>query len=241
MAIRYQHVADELRRMIKAGEFPQESRLPNEDDLSVTFGVGVPTLRRALDVLQDEGMIEKQHGRGNFVRQPRQRITYISGRHLPVARTDDADLHMDTVSVKTVHAGGDLAALLRVPLTTRLAEYVYLGKHQDSPRVLAHVYVPLDEDFNPLGKKCSLWCIGPSGQLGISGAGFAESAERVSARFPTPGEALALRITPRTSVLAIERTSTDASGRVVEAALLVLPGEAEAVFVTSEPIVRKVN
>ena len=57
----------------------------------------------------------------------------------------------------------------------------------------------------------------------------------MTARFPTDREVIALRITPRTSVLAIERTSMDASGRVIEAAFIVLPGEAEAVFVTPGP------
>ncbi|WP_042437731.1 UTRA domain-containing protein, partial [Streptacidiphilus albus] len=70
-------------------------------------------------------------------------------------------------------------------------------------------------------------------RAGALGAGGATTVvERVSSRLPTPNEVATLRLTPRTSVLVIERTTADASGRVVEAALLALPGDAEAVFAT---------
>ncbi|MGJ3559572.1 UTRA domain-containing protein [Streptomyces sp. INA 01156] len=50
--------------------------------------------------------------------------------------------------------------------------------------------------------------------------------ERVSVRLPTPEEASTLRISAALAVLAITRQTADIAGRVVEAALLVLPGTA---------------
>lgn len=57
--------------------------------------------------------------------------------------------------------------------------------------------------------------------------------ETVSTRLPTPAEAPTLRISPTLAILSITHVATDTTGRVVEAALLALPGDrADAVFTT---------
>jgi len=233
MAIRYPHVADELRRMIAAGEFIADAQLPNEDELSVKFGVGVPTLRRALDVLQDEGLIEKQHGRGNFVRRPRQRVTYTGNRGRSAGSIAASGLHVVSISARKIEADDAHAALLNVAAGSVLAEYVYLGEQDGVPRSLARIYVPFQGDLDRASMHWSPWDGDSAERAGALGAeGATTVVERVSSRLPTPNEVVTLRLTPRTSVLVIERTTADASGRVVEAALLALPGDAEAVFAT---------
>ncbi|WP_306432495.1 UTRA domain-containing protein [Streptomyces sp. A1136] len=62
---------------------------------------------------------------------------------------------------------------------------------------------------------------------------MAEVQERLSARLPTQEGASALRISTSLAVLSLTRVATDATGIVVEAALLVLPGDrADALFTT---------
>jgi GntR family transcriptional regulator len=57
--------------------------------------------------------------------------------------------------------------------------------------------------------------------------------ETVCARPPTPDEASTLRTNSTAPVLALTRVAIDATGRVVEAALLVFPGDrVDAVFTT---------
>ncbi|MGO4456101.1 UTRA domain-containing protein [Streptomyces sp. M-16] len=63
---------------------------------------------------------------------------------------------------------------------------------------------------------------------------LAEVQERLSARLPTQEEATTLRISTSLAVLSLTRVATDVTGRVVEVALLVLPGDrADALFTTS--------
>ena len=45
-------------------------RLPSENVLSEKYGVNRHTIRRALSVLEEEGAIRIEHGRGSFVREP---------------------------------------------------------------------------------------------------------------------------------------------------------------------------
>jgi GntR family transcriptional regulator len=65
---RYGALASALRQRILAGEWPPGHALPAETTLASEHGVALGTLRRALDVLDDQGLIERRHGRGTFVR-----------------------------------------------------------------------------------------------------------------------------------------------------------------------------
>jgi GntR family transcriptional regulator len=63
----YVNVYDELLLQISKGDFPVDSRLPSEPDLAKQLGVSRATLRQALALLQDDGLIRNIHGKGNFV------------------------------------------------------------------------------------------------------------------------------------------------------------------------------
>lgn len=63
--IRYQEIAHTLRQRVQA-EGPGHV-LPSESDLSSEFGVSRVTIRRALETLRDEGVVESRQGFGWFV------------------------------------------------------------------------------------------------------------------------------------------------------------------------------
>ncbi|WP_423799983.1 GntR family transcriptional regulator [Neobacillus sp. SAB-20_R2A] len=63
----YIYVYDELLLQITKGEFPVGSRLPSEPDLAKKLGVSRATLRQALALLQDDGVVRNMPGKGNFV------------------------------------------------------------------------------------------------------------------------------------------------------------------------------
>jgi GntR family transcriptional regulator len=66
---RYAQLADALRQRVQEGEWtPGGVALPAESTLAQEHGVALGTMRRALELLVDEGLIERIHGRGTFVR-----------------------------------------------------------------------------------------------------------------------------------------------------------------------------
>lgn len=65
---RYGALAAALRARIVAGEWPPASALPSEQQLAADHQVALGTLRRALELLAAQGLIERMHGRGTFVR-----------------------------------------------------------------------------------------------------------------------------------------------------------------------------
>lgn len=63
----YRQIADQLRVLIAAGEYPLGSRLPPERDLAVQLGVSRPSVREALIALEVEGLVEVRMGSGVYV------------------------------------------------------------------------------------------------------------------------------------------------------------------------------
>ncbi len=79
MRSRHHDIAHDLRQQITTGRIQHSERLPSEADLADRYKVSTVTLRRALAVLQSEGLIEKIHGKGNFVRRPHRKIMHVGG------------------------------------------------------------------------------------------------------------------------------------------------------------------
>jgi GntR family transcriptional regulator, arabinose operon transcriptional repressor len=64
---RYYQVYSSLQERIKAGEFKADEALPPERQLVKDYGVSRITIVKALDTLESEGFIRREHGRGTFV------------------------------------------------------------------------------------------------------------------------------------------------------------------------------
>lgn len=70
----YSQLADILRAMIASGELQPRSALPSESYLQQEQGVARGTVRMAIAILRDEGLVVTISGRGTFVTaEPRNR------------------------------------------------------------------------------------------------------------------------------------------------------------------------
>ncbi|HEX8803427.1 MAG TPA: GntR family transcriptional regulator [Acidimicrobiales bacterium] len=83
--VRYRAIAEELRRRVEAGEFGAGRLLPSESELSAAHGVSRVTVRKALELLRDDGLIDARQGFGWFVaadpvRQALGRLGTIEGQ-----------------------------------------------------------------------------------------------------------------------------------------------------------------
>jgi DNA-binding FadR family transcriptional regulator len=67
---RYRDIADAIRERICGGEYVAGLPLPSEALLTEDFGVSLMTVRRALAVLREEGLIATKRGRVARVRNP---------------------------------------------------------------------------------------------------------------------------------------------------------------------------
>ena len=65
--VRYRAIADELRRRVESGELGTGHLLPSESELSGAYEASRVTVRKALELLRDEGLIDSRQGFGWFV------------------------------------------------------------------------------------------------------------------------------------------------------------------------------
>jgi DNA-binding FadR family transcriptional regulator len=66
----YRQIADQIRTLIRSGEFSPGSRLPPERDLARQLGVSRPSVREALIALEVEGLVDVRIGSGIYVLAP---------------------------------------------------------------------------------------------------------------------------------------------------------------------------
>ncbi|HEX5289074.1 MAG TPA: GntR family transcriptional regulator [Streptosporangiaceae bacterium] len=64
---KYLRIYTELRDRIIGGQWPAGSSLPAQRELADEFGVSMMTLRQALQLLADEGLVGTRHGLGTYV------------------------------------------------------------------------------------------------------------------------------------------------------------------------------
>ncbi|WP_329546332.1 GntR family transcriptional regulator [Streptomyces sp. NBC_01356] len=253
----YEVIADDLRRSIREGRRKPGDRLPSETDLAGHYRRSVPTVQNALRVLHEEGLIDKQHGRGNFVRRPRTMARRANSRHQwekgrvrePVAERaqtgateHDTGLVLDDLvfhaSYREIEAPQDIAEAMGVPAGTALVERTYRTRYaaETAPFNLVTSYLVRDMIAgNPdlLDETKEPWPGGSQNQLYTVGIELDRIEERVTARPPTPEEADELELPRGTSVLVLRKTSHDLDDRVVDLSDIILPGDrTELLFTT---------
>lgn len=100
-------VAEYLRSKILNGELPDGSRLPKEDDLRARLGVGRPTIREALRILESEGLITVLRGNrgGAVVHTPHAfNAAYALGLALSARKVRTGDLGLALRQVEPLAA-----------------------------------------------------------------------------------------------------------------------------------------
>ncbi|WP_431774307.1 GntR family transcriptional regulator [Streptomyces cucumeris] len=254
---KYEQIADALRQSIRAGQLQPGERLPAEDKLAAQYRTSVPTLQRALSELAAEGLIDKRHGVGTFVRKPRQRVERNNARHQwekDRARQSEAERQKtgstehDTglevtdlafrAEYRDAEANEDLASVFGVPVGTRLLERIYRTNSVDeeAPFALVHSYLVHEVVAgNPdlLNAANEPWPGGTQNQLHTVGIELDRIEERITARPPTVEEAEELGIKKGVSVFLLRKISTDIDDRVVEVSDVTLSGDrTELVFTT---------
>ncbi|MFB7904838.1 GntR family transcriptional regulator [Kitasatospora sp. NPDC056076] len=257
MANQYERIAADLRRQIEAGELGQGDRLPAETALADQYRVSVPTVRQGVGVLAAEGLVEKQHGRGTFVRRQPTPVKRDNLRHQwekDRAREPEAerlktgatehdtgltvnDLVFDAKYAQ-IPASTDLAAAFGVPEGTTLLERTYRTRYSEerAPFNVSRSYLLLDLiSGNPdlLREDQEPWPGGTQNQLFTVGIELDHIVETFRARPPTPEETEELGLPVGVSVIVLRKTCIDTTDRVVEIADVTLPGDrTEMVYTT---------
>lgn len=138
---RYGALAAALRARVVSGEWTPGTALPAEQTLASEHGVALGTMRRALDLLAQQGLLDRVHGRGTFVR------TGLQGA--PMARffrfgerTGDVPASR-ILSCQAVVASGEVAQALGIAKGERVLRLKRVRSFDGQPCLLEDICLPL--------------------------------------------------------------------------------------------------
>ena len=234
----YKQIADHLRTAIGRERLKEGDQLPSEVQLMAHYEVARMTVRSALRVLEAEGLVTAEHGRGVYVRArpPVRRLASdrFAQRHrkegkaafLAESEQVAATPAVDMIKVTEAPPPAEIADRLSLPddepAVVRSRRYSLNGH----PVETAVSYIPADlargtpiADPNP----------GPGGiyaRLEESGHTLERFTEEVSARMPTPEESRLLNLGPGVPVFRLIRTAYDVDGRAVEVCDTIMAADA---------------
>jgi DNA-binding GntR family transcriptional regulator len=77
----YLQLKEILKNKINAGEYPENTKIPAEPELTENYGVSRITVRKAVEELVEEGYLIKKQGKGTFVNHHKvfRKIEYVTG------------------------------------------------------------------------------------------------------------------------------------------------------------------
>jgi GntR family transcriptional regulator len=138
---RYAAIAADLRARIVAGEWPPGTALPSEQALAAQQGVAMATLRRALELLAAQGVVERVHGRGTFVR-----ATMTGAPMLRFFRFRDGSGEVPAsrlLSRRRAAAPAEVANALGLARGESALHLVRVRSLAGQPRLLEDIWLPL--------------------------------------------------------------------------------------------------
>jgi GntR family transcriptional regulator len=136
-----------LRRLIEQGQISTGATLPGELEMAAQLGVSRHTVRHALGVLTNEGLLRRERGRGTTVvaSSPPQVIERSLSTFYAFAweaRARGASQRSYVLERKVLHADAEFAQRLSVPPGTELERIVRLRTADDDPLVFETAYLP---------------------------------------------------------------------------------------------------
>ncbi len=210
-AMRRGEVGERLRELV--GTVLPGDPLPSERDLSVRLGTSRPTVRLALDELTREGLLVRRHGRGTFraLRKISQEVP--STADLPPA---EGDWQSELLEYAVTKADDDLVGAVVRALRLRIVD--------GSPMALEEIRVPLA--VAPLLTEADF--VGGSLYQRLRerhGVVPAEAVQTTEPTLTTAAQSRLLAVPVGSPALLFERTTRDATGRVIEQARSVYRGD----------------
>lgn len=231
-------VAEELRRAILDGALAPGAPLPSERELARRHGIARNTARQAIAILQADGLVDAQHGRGVFVRQGRPLLRRAHDR--AARRHGEAGPFRAEVEAQGRVARVEVIAVQRIPAPAWVAQRLGLAEGElvlrrrnrcradDEPVQLVDTYLPpaiadgtslADEVPAPGGIYAALEELGHR---------LARIDEELTARMPLPAEIDALVLGAGVPVIDLRHTGYDAAGAAIEVTQSILPGDRNA-------------
>jgi len=214
--VRYLAIAEELRARVARGEFAAGRLLPSESELSAAYDASRVTVRKALEALREEGLVDSRQGFGWFVaadplRQSLGRLGTIEGQLAasglaPERRILDFGFARPPAWVAAELGEGDVLRVRRLNLA------------DGEPFARVTVWCPAD-----LAGELSRADVERSSFYDLLDVTLGGAVQTIGAEAASPDDAALLAVPAGSPVLRCRRVTTDTAGRPVLLSVHVFP------------------
>lgn len=212
--MRYLELATTLRNRIGAGEYGAGGALESEAELGQRFGLSRVTVRRALEALRDEGLVQSRKGAGWFVacdpvRQSLGRMATIESTLAEAGITP----RRQVLTFAFAPASAEVAAALGLRAGEEVLRVQRLNLAGSEPFAIVTVWVR-----GELGARLSRADVELTtfyDLLPLRGVELASASQTINAVAATRAEARLLGVRTGAPLLACRRVTRDRDGRPV--------------------------
>src|SRR5262252_2506167 len=217
--VKYQQIADRLRDQIDSGALQPGERLPSEPDLVRQFDASRNTVRLALALLTNQGLVVTRQGLGTFVTEPARPFTALLSRVTAQPPVQSTSTVLPEVSRADAEAETSRQIVEKSPASVSVAEKLEIapgdlvvvrrrsGTVGDVPWMMMASYFPLDiAEGTPLEQAGDIegGSIKLLADLGYAQVGF---VDEIGARMPSTREFSFFGLSTGTPVVVVNRTA----------------------------------
>lgn len=194
----YVAIAGAYARQIRSGELPPGTQLPSYAEIAERNGVSDIVVRKAVELLQSQGLVRSVRRRGVFVADRPNLVRVSPERQMEdpevtFGNESDRDIRIERESDQ-IHASDDIAEALGLSLGDEITHVVTRATEDGRPISISDTYLP-------------------PGVTDTSEAAFLE--ETVADRLPTSTHATWLRTSAGDLVKTIEQRFISADDRII--------------------------
>lgn len=208
-----------LKQRLAGGGFAGEAPMPGENALAAEYGVSRLTIRRSLDALEADGLIERRQGRGTFAADRKGWVDAPqAGAGMDALMQHLSNMGMQTqvklVSLAVMPAPAAVAAAMELAPGASVQHSVRVRSYEGVPFSHLETYVPGD-----IGARIRKADLNSRPLLAIFrelGVRVARAEQSISAELADPQLAAALEVPVGSALLTLRRLVRDDAGRPVE-------------------------
>lgn len=214
----YLQVARELKAEIVGGVYPVGSSITTEDELCKRFSVSRHTVREAIRVLRDEGLVASRQGAGTVVVPPR---TTGTDMHQVMSINDllafASDARLEIESMKMVTIDNKLATRTGIPAGEEWLEVRGYRRTESADAPVSRTEYYINRAFAAVGRLLQRHT-GPIFPLieDLFGQRIVEVHQQISATLTSRALAGELKVKEGSAALEVRRTYKTADERIAQ-------------------------
>jgi GntR family transcriptional regulator len=142
----YMQLVNIIRRQVASGEFSPGARLPSESQFCETYQVSPMTVRRAINMLVDRGVVTTARGKGTFVKSLDLSTSSFNLANLQKLFRDPTATTVRLLGVELIRADEEIGAKLSLEPGKRVIYISRLISNDQGPVILHKEYLR----YNPV-------------------------------------------------------------------------------------------